>query len=90
MPEAQSGKLISADGAARPSAGTKLFFESPITRMTRIRRARLSLFIRAIRAIRCFYVLMGSGLASCPLNYLETSFSCYALAAQIRGDQKSA
>ena len=51
--------------------------------VVRIRRARLSLFIRALRAIRCFYVLMWSGLASCPLNYLETSLSCCGLVAQV-------
>jgi len=41
------------------------------------------LMLREIHAIRCFYVLIWTGLTSCPLNYLERIFSCCELAIQI-------
>jgi hypothetical protein len=51
--------------------------------MPRIQRARLLVSIRVIRAIRCFYVLIRSGLASSRHNYLEMIFSCSELAVQM-------
>jgi hypothetical protein len=37
-----------------------------------------------IRAIRGFYLLIWSGLASSRYNYLEMIFSCWELTAQIQ------
>jgi hypothetical protein len=51
--------------------------------MPRIQRARLLVSIRVIRAIRCFYVLIRSALASSHDSYLERVFSCYELATRM-------